>query len=183
MQQNSLGHHQGPAAYGGIKRDSSAFQMKTSCFQAITLFLSYFLGECVWFWSRQQRTLASLLGKQWFSWGFPEDRCPWRGFWVQRNFDSCLHGKNQFFQGQMTLTTEGSGGCNFQHAAERSPVKMIWAPARFERVNVRWIRSVSLPQCSPQGARPRTGFHTAPGFQSPDTWDLPISCGNKWISA
>lgn len=142
------------------------------------LVLSYILGERVRLWSRQQRTLASLLGKQRFSWGFPEDRCPWRGFWVQCNFDSCLHGKNKFFQGQMTLATGRSGGCSFQHAAEPSSVKMIWAPARFQCVYLRWIRSVSL-----QGARPRTGFPAARDFLSTDSWKLPISCGNKWISA
>lgn len=98
---------------------------------------SYFLGECVRFWSQQQRTLAPLLGKQCFSWGFPEDRCPWWGFWVQYNFDSCLHWKNKFFQGQMTLATGRSGGCTVQHAAEQSSVEMIWAPAKFERVNLR----------------------------------------------
>lgn len=31
----------------------------------------------------------------------------------------------------MTLATGMSGGCNFQHAAEKSSVRMIWAPGRF----------------------------------------------------
>lgn len=149
-------------------------------FQTITVVLSYFLGECVRFWSRQQRTLASLLGKQCFSWGFPADRCPWWGFWVQYNFDSCLHWKNKIFQGQMTLATGTSRGCNFQHAAEQSSVKMIWMPAGFESVNLWWIRSVLLLQCWPQGARPRTSFHAALDFLSTDSWELPISCGNRW---
>lgn len=96
------------------------------------------LGECVWLWSRQQRTLAPLLGEQRFRWGFPEDRRPWRGFWVQYNFDSCLHWKNKILQGQMTLATGTSGSCNFQHAAEQSSVQVIWAPARFECVDLHW---------------------------------------------
>lgn len=43
----------------------------------------------------------------------------------------------------MTLATGTSGGCNFQHAAEQSSVKMIWAPARFECVDLQWVWSIS----------------------------------------
>lgn len=79
----------------------------------------------------------------------------------------------------MTLATGTSRGCNFQHAAVQSSVKMIWMPARFEGVNLEWIQSVTLLQCSPEGAWPRTSFYAALDLLSTDSWDLPISCGNK----
>lgn len=128
------------------------FRWRATAFQSITLVLPSILGECVRLWSWQQRTLASLLGKQHFRWGFPEDRRPWRGFWVQYNFDSCLHWKNKVFQGQMTLATGTSGGCNFQHAAEQSSVKMIWAPGRFGCMDLRWVWSLS--HCRERGRGP-----------------------------
>lgn len=130
--------------------------MKCNCFPVCNTSSPFTLGECVRLWSRQQRTLASLLGKQHFRRGFPEDRRPRRGFWVQYNFDSCLHWKNKIFQGQMTLASGTSGGCNFQHAAEQSSVKRR-APARCECVGL-----VDLEHLPLQGARP--GFQAAHDF-------------------
>lgn len=80
----------------------------------------------------------------------------------------------------MTLATGTSRGCNFQHAAAQSSVKMIWMTARFEGVNLEWIRSVTLLQCSPQGAQLRNRFNAALDLLSIDSWELPISCWNKW---
>jgi len=79
----------------------------------------------------------------------------------------------------MTLATGTSRGCNFQHAAAQSSVKMIWMTARFEGVNLEWIRSVTLLQCSPQGAQLRNRFNAALDLLSIDSWELPISCWNK----
>lgn len=57
----------------------------------------------------------------------------------------------------MTLATGTNGGCNFQHAAEQSSVKMIWAPARFECVHLWWVWSIS--HCRERGRGPASELH------------------------